>query len=165
MMQLTQPAAARRQRGAALVIGLIMLLILTILAFTGLNSATTELAMASNDQFRHNATQAASAGIEQAISNLRNVSTVTGAPPTVVPLTALPGSPDDRYTTRTRFVGEETGLPQSSADKFVGLHYTIESDGVSARNANDAQIQGVMVVASAGTAGGAPIGQVGTGLE
>ena len=44
-----------RQRGAALVIGLILLLVLTLLAVTGMNTASTELIMAGNEQYRQNA--------------------------------------------------------------------------------------------------------------
>ena len=39
------------ERGAALVIGLVLLLILTLLAVTGMNTATTELVMAGNEQY------------------------------------------------------------------------------------------------------------------
>ena len=57
MQKTPSPRIARhsQQRGAALVIALIMLVILTILAFTGINTATTELALAGNEQSRRNA--------------------------------------------------------------------------------------------------------------
>lgn len=153
----------RRQRGAALVVGLIMLLILTILAFTGVNTAITELAMANNEQFRRNAADASSAGVEQAIASIGMVGTTAGASRSIAP-TAI-GNDATRYSTVTRYVGYETGLPQSSADKFIGLHYEIESTGTSARNARDVQTQGVMVVASAGGAGNESFGRLGAGLE
>ncbi len=153
-----------RQRGVALVIALIMLVVLTLLAMTGMNTATTELIMSGNEQYRRNASQAAAAGIEQAISQLADASTARSAVPSTIPPTALPGAPDERYTTVTRFTGDETGLPQSSADKFVGLHYTIESTGNSARGASDTQIQGVMVVAATGGAGETGFTRVGSGL-
>ena len=38
------------QRGAALVIGLLLLLVLTVLAISGMNSASVEFLMAGNDQ-------------------------------------------------------------------------------------------------------------------
>lgn len=154
----------RRERGAALVIGLIMLLILTILAFTGVNTATTELAMASNEQFRRNAADASAAGVEEAIASLGVVGSVPGATASL-PEAAVGDDEATTYTTTTRYVGDETGLPQSSADKFIGLHYEIESVGASARNARDVQTQGVMVVAATGGGGDDPIGQLGEGLE
>lgn len=57
-----------RQDGAALVVGLILLVVVTVLAISGMNTATTELAMARNDQNYENAFQAAETGLEQAIA-------------------------------------------------------------------------------------------------
>lgn len=152
-----------REQGAALVIGLILLLILTLLAVAGMNTASTELVMAGNEQYRRNATLAASAGVERAISRIGTVSTSPGAPPVEVPATAMEGSETDLYASSTRYVGVERGLPQSSTDKFVGLHYVIDSTGTSARNARDRQVQGVFVVAGPGV-GETTFGQVGSGL-
>lgn len=59
---------ARRQSGAALVVGLILLVIVTVLAIAGTNTATTELAMARNNQNYENAFQAAETGLERAIA-------------------------------------------------------------------------------------------------
>lgn len=57
-----------RQNGAALIIGLLLLVVITVLAVSGMNSATTELAMARNDQYYENAFQAAETGLELALS-------------------------------------------------------------------------------------------------
>lgn len=154
-----------KQSGAALVVGLLLLVILTLLALTGMNTSTTELVMAGNEQYRKNASQAASAGVEQAIARVGTVPTATDVAATVVPSTSIAGSTTDFYTTETRYVGKEVGLPQSSTDKFIGLHYVIESTGTSSRNATDTQIQGVFVVASGGSSGNdGSYGSVGSGL-
>jgi type IV pilus assembly protein PilX len=153
------------QRGAALAVALILLLVLTILAFTGISTATVELTMSGNEQYRRSASQAAAAGIEQAIARIGTVPTVPGTPPAIIAATPLTGSPTDRYSTASRYVGEELGLPQSSADKFVGLHYEIESTGTSARNARDVQRQGVMIVAATGSGGNSSFARLGEGLE
>jgi len=58
---------ARRQSGAALVVGLLLLLVLTILAISGMTTATLELQMAGNEQYQERAFQFAESGIEQAI--------------------------------------------------------------------------------------------------
>jgi type IV pilus assembly protein PilX len=58
----------KKQTGAALVVGLILLMVITILAISGMNTATTELAMARNDQNYENAFQAAETGLERALS-------------------------------------------------------------------------------------------------
>ena len=63
-----QNISRHRQTGAALVIGLILLVVVTVLAVSGMNTATTELAMARNDQVSENAFQAAETGIEIALS-------------------------------------------------------------------------------------------------
>ena len=51
-----------RQHGAALVTGLILLLVLTLLAVSGMNSASLEFMMAGNEQYCANAFSAAEAG-------------------------------------------------------------------------------------------------------
>ena len=58
----------RKQDGAALVVGLILLVVITVLAISGMNTATTELAMARNNQNYENAFQAAETGLEIALS-------------------------------------------------------------------------------------------------
>ena len=60
-----------KQDGAALVIGLILMVVMTVLAISGMNTATTELAMARNDQSYENAFQAAETGLEMALAQGR----------------------------------------------------------------------------------------------
>ena len=64
---------AKNQDGAALVVSLILLVVITVLAVSGMNTATTELAMARNDQNFENAFQAAETGLEQALAQGRFV--------------------------------------------------------------------------------------------
>ena len=59
------------QNGAALVVGLVLLVVVTVLAVSGMNTATTELAMARNDQSYENAFQAAETGLELALATRR----------------------------------------------------------------------------------------------
>ena len=74
-------AAAKRQRGAALIIGLLLMVVITVLAVSGMNTATTELAMARNNQTYETTFQAAEAGLEMALNqgvfNTVGVFTVT----------------------------------------------------------------------------------------
>jgi len=58
----------RSQQGAALIVGLILLVVITVLAISGMNTATTELAMARNDQNYESAFQAAETGLEAALA-------------------------------------------------------------------------------------------------
>jgi type II secretory pathway component PulK len=62
---------SKRQNGAALVVGLVLLMVVTVLAISGMNTATTELAMARNDQNYENAFQAAETGLETALAQGR----------------------------------------------------------------------------------------------
>jgi len=59
---------SKKQNGAALVVGLVLLVVITVLAISGMNTATTELAMARNDQNYENAFQAAETGLESALA-------------------------------------------------------------------------------------------------
>lgn len=59
---------SQTQDGAALVVGLVLLVVITVLAISGMNTATTELAMARNDQNYENAFQAAETGLENALA-------------------------------------------------------------------------------------------------
>ncbi len=61
-------AGPRRESGAALVVGLILLLVLTLLAISGMTTASLELLMAGNAQYQERSFQAADAGIEQALA-------------------------------------------------------------------------------------------------
>lgn len=70
-MHMKTMTIATRQQGAALIIGLILLVVVTVLAIAGMNTATTELAIARNDQSYENAFQAAETGIENALAQGR----------------------------------------------------------------------------------------------
>ena len=141
-----------RQRGAALVIGLILLLVLTLLAVTGMNTASTELIMAGNEQYRQNAFQASETGIENALSTLPTVP--QSATPTVVPNTPTTGTANTQYTTSTLYEGDDFNPPGFSAGgRYVALHYEITSTGsTTVRNASAVHRQGAYVIQ--GTGGG-----------
>lgn len=58
----------RQQRGSTLLVGLIMLVLLTLVAVSAINSTTTSVQMVGNAQFREEATAAAQKAIEKVIS-------------------------------------------------------------------------------------------------
>ena len=60
-------ASRRGQSGAALVVGLLLLLVLTILAISGMTTASLEMLMAGNEQYQERAFQAADSAVERAI--------------------------------------------------------------------------------------------------
>jgi type IV pilus assembly protein PilX len=143
-----------RQRGAALVVGMIMLAILTLLAITAMNTSSTELVMAGNEQFRERAFQVAEVGIEQAVRDLSTVKQ-DGIPVKKENVKSV-ALPDDSYTISSRYLGEDDDIPGFSAGKFVGLHYRVDSIGSSVRNAQSTQTQGAYLLGGGG--GGGPIG-------
>lgn len=81
-------AIAKRQKGAALVVGLVLLMILTLLAISGMNTATTELTMAGNNQYLESAFQAAESGVDEALSRGAFLTTT----PNVVPQHVINGT-------------------------------------------------------------------------
>jgi type IV pilus assembly protein PilX len=141
-------AIPQAQKGAALIIGLLLLTVLTLLAITGMNTASTELTMAGNEQFRQNAFEAAETGIEQALVVLPTLAQT--AVPVVVGATNVPNSTTDQYSTRTTYMGEDANIPNFSIGKFTGYHYEIVSQGTSARNAQSTHTQGAYVIQKSG---------------
>ena len=77
-----------RQRGAALVVALVLLMILTVLGISGMTTATLQLTMAGNAQFHQQAFQAAETGLAIAISGGRFGAAIGGAD-IVLPRTPL----------------------------------------------------------------------------
>jgi type IV pilus assembly protein PilX len=67
-MNHSQISPRNTQQGAALVVGLMLLVVITVLAISGMNTATTELALVRNDQAYEDAFQAAETGLETALS-------------------------------------------------------------------------------------------------
>ena len=71
------PPYSRGQRGAALIMALVILLILTILGVTAMSTSSLEQKMAGNIQDLTRAFQAAESGIDRLISNTTSFDTST----------------------------------------------------------------------------------------
>ena len=145
----------RNQRGAALVIGLILLVIITLLAVVGMNISNSELASATSEQTRLRAFQAAETGVERGLVDLKNASTVSTAPITdpVTPVEGSPvnpatGLPQDAYQTVRQFRGWST-LSKGNSRSFNSYHFTVVSTGTSARNATAQHTQGAFILNNA----------------
>ena len=123
-----------RQTGAALVVGLILLVVVTVLAISGMNTATTELAIARNDQSSEYAFQAAETGLEWALSR-----GVYETDPVVTALGARE-TPDSGYTVDTNIRFENTSIvPGDAAFSLSGgmsaYHFVAEASAQSTREA------------------------------
>ena len=125
----------QRQQGAALVIGLILLLVLTILAVSGVFTSTMELRMVRNNQSQERSFQAAEVAIEDALAN----PVLARASPFNQATIAVPNSPGDTYSYRLQFVGQAplgTGMTgYSIGTSFQTYHFQVDSTGNGPDNA------------------------------
>ena len=128
-----------------MVIGLIMLLVLTLLAVSGMNSASLEFIMAGNEQYRQNAFQAAETGIDMTYAT---IALTPGAAP-LAGAGAVPNSTTDSWTTVTTSLaaGAKMSPPPNpranSFGKFSYFNYEIQSTGVSVRGGRALNVQGI----------------------
>jgi type IV pilus assembly protein PilX len=128
---------ANRQQGAALVVGLILLVVVTVLAIAGMNTATTELAIARNDQNYENAFQAAETGIETALSQGRFDTLVN----TTLEGIVVPVRDNDSVRAVIRF-DTSTLVPDRAFSLGVGsgiaaYHFTATAEAESAMTAGN----------------------------
>src|SRR4051812_17753953 len=119
-----------KQRGAALIVGLILLVVITLLAVVGMNIANTELASATSEQLRMRAFNAAESGLEQRMQTLGIDATTSSEPVTTGPLdvenSPLNTATDkaaDTYEITTTYYGEGTMLSRFTAGTFAGFHF------------------------------------------
>jgi Tfp pilus assembly protein PilX len=140
MAQTTHPTSKRTaERGAALVVGLVLLLVLTVLGVSGMNSATLELVMASNTQSQQLAFQAAETGIDLAIGN---GTYLTSAPANFV---SGPSRAQMACVTTTPVpdIAFSIGAPSGSAQAY---HFDILAVGTGPRNSTSTHNQSFYIV-------------------
>ena len=149
----------KRQRAAALVVGLVLLLVVTLLAVSGMGTATLELRMAGNTQYRQNAFELAETGIERALAAGDFDST---GPVNVGPVTVTQGT---RTIGTFESLTDCTGVtdpppPPNGMDEIFSLgsslsatHFTVISTGTSDRGARARHTQGFYVIGPASSIG------------
>jgi type IV pilus assembly protein PilX len=167
-----------RQTGAALVVGLLLLLVLTVLAVSGMTTATLELQMAGNEQYQERAFQAADAAIEHAMQGgIYNTNATLGTyipsgdpeiPPTPDRGNGIPGcvpiveedgdrvDSEDCYEYFMRFdeLTGSTPVPgggYSLGTGFEAYHFVVDSFGTSSRGAASDHQQSFYVIGPGGT--------------
>ena len=154
----------RSQRGAALVVGMILLLVLTVLGISGLVTATLELQMAGNAQNQERAFQAAEAGIEDALldpalstswtlANLANPSSSTYAAQNRTAY--VQGSTTDEFETRSYYdtSAGPTPVPFGGHSLGTGLeayHFVTESTGTAPRGSRSTHVQSFYILGPGG---------------
>ena len=139
----------RQQQGAALVVGLILLVVLTILAVSGVFTATMELRMVRNAQSQERAFQAAEFAIEDALANpVLSTSVAFDQDEIDVPNTG-PGDPD-RYSYSLQYVGVTplgTGMTgYSIGSAFSSYHFQVDATGVGPDEAVSNHTQSFYVI-------------------
>lgn len=131
-----------REKGAALIVGLVLLLVLTVLGVSGVNMATLELQMTGNTQAAQFAFQAAETGIDVALSG--NVDTVAAVTYVDVPLG------DGTYTFDAQIVcAATTPVPEGIYSEGGGaraIHFDATSTGNGPRNAISVHTQSVYII-------------------
>ena len=133
-----------RARGAALIVGLVLLLVLTVLGVSGINMATLELQMAGNTQAAQYAFQAAETGIEHALSGPVDIDT-----PQVYTDVPLDADATYSFTAEIACVAT-TPVPEGIYSEGGGvhaIHFEATSTGRGPRNAVSVHRQGVYIVA------------------
>ena len=122
----------RSEKGAALIISLLLLLVLTVLALSLINTSTFEIGISGNEKTRLEAFYAAEAGIQMALSQLPSMEAI---PRTTIGSDSQywSGSVKDRSNPPP---SESLGLAfQYGSDlsqfafRRIGIHVTGESEG------------------------------------
>ena len=138
-----------RQRGAALIVGLILLLVLTVLGVSTMRTASLELVMAGNVQFRENAFQLASSGLDNVVQQARDgVLALTPALGWQQDLGTTRVEPlDGEFETSVRYRGEGVPYGAYSLNGYVFHHYQVDAEGrTDQRGARSLQSQGLVRV-------------------
>jgi len=141
----------KKQRGAALIVGLLLLVVITVLAVSGMNTATTELAMARNDQTYENVFQSAEKGLENALAQ--------GLFSTAAPVTVTPTTVTHEVVSATIQYEASTLVPDKafslgagsgiSAHHFLvtsSAEYRVDPGNVTDRDASATHTQAFYVV-------------------
>lgn len=147
----------RAQRGAALVVGLILLLVLTLLAVASMSGATLGLQMTVNAQSNASAFQAAERGVDVAIQNTW-LDTSTAV---VADVARDIADTNDRFVYEVRF-NEENGVTNPPPEEgsgysmfegggFKAFHFDVVATGESVRGASVTTTQSFYKVVATGS--------------
>jgi len=161
---MTMHFSIEQQRGAALVVGMVLLLVLTLLAVAGMNTASLEFMMAGNQQYRSRAFEASEAGIQVAFAQ----GNLNPANPQV--FTNTMGTGNESYRAVVSAVTDGFGNPVTSflaqsgydVSSFGTYQFVIQSTGTSSRNSTAVHTQELYTLANS-PSGSPPVIQPGGG--
>lgn len=141
----------QNQSGAALLVALSFLVVITLISITSMRSSTTELRLANNNEQRVAAEQAAQSAMDNALSDSNNflVKGTEGNETTVTLDSKVLGTFDSGYTTLKVVEGTTSSPPRGlgvSADKFQGTQFYVEAEYDDAKNARGRAFVGQGIV-------------------
>jgi len=146
--QATNPSR-QRQSGAALIVSLILLMVLTVLAISTMRTASLELLMAGNAQYRESAFRLAQSGIDAVVQ--RGDPGVLGdcTAPAAGPNLAVPDL-GGRYATTICYRGESI-TPGNSFPRIPTYNYEVSATGMTdQRDARARLVQGYALTGASG---------------
>ena len=135
----------KKQKGAALVVGLVLMMVMTILAISTMRTATLELLMAGNAQYKERAFQLAETGLRDAANQINNGTLVPEPDPAwVAEITGSIDDSGDEYVVNLRYIDDGTP-PGDSADRIAFFYEMTSTGRTVARNAKSVQTQGFFI--------------------
>jgi Tfp pilus assembly protein PilX len=131
------------QRGATLIVGLVLLLVLTIVGISGMNTATMEINMAASTQFQQDAFQMTEDGVDEVLST-------RGYTTDAARSLDWSGNQDyDRHAVTTYRMNTDVPDAAFSSDEVEAFHFDIRSIGRGPRNAQSEHTQSFYVIGRA----------------
>ncbi len=136
----------KSQQGAALIVGLVLLLVLTILAISTMSTSRLEVTMAGNNQYAENAFQLAETGNAVVFQQI-NAGQIFPIPDADLPQTAQINVPDlgGAYQTQVTWAGN-AGFTDEYGTDFCQYVWINSSIGTSSRQARTVHRQGFWIV-------------------
>lgn len=138
-----------QQSGAALIVSLILLMVLTVLAISTMRTASLELLMAGNAQYRESAFRLAQSGIDAVVRRGDPGALGDCTAPVAEPAVAVPDL-GGRYLTTTCYRGESI-TPGNSFPRIPTYNYEVSSTGMTdQRDARARLVQGYALTGASG---------------
>jgi len=151
MQAINKLSVSQTQRGAALVVGLVLLLVITMLAVTSMNTSTVQLMMAGNKQFSESAFQAAETGINRALlAGSFNTKVATVVPEALVSTEYGRAKVRSQTTFKARTAVPSGGFSIGGDDTFNAYHFEVVSTGRAERASTSRHRQSFFVVGPGG---------------
>ena len=147
-MIITPLSTREKHAGAALIVALILLIALSLLAISSMNTATLDLIMAGNTQYKARAFTAAEAGLSEALTNGTFNTTTPSTTCTLTPTTPKPYGDDTyQYCITSANNGKIEPAPLgNSLTNYGGAYFRVKAIGLSKKSAQATVSQEIYIV-------------------